>query len=101
MSEAQFNDLIHAPSRLRICGLLRAVTQMDFAVLRDGLGISDATLSKHLKTLADAGYIRSAKAASENRKDARRLTWVGLTPEGRDAFDAHIRALREIAGAAG
>ena len=101
MPEAQFNDLIHAPSRLRICGLLRAVNQMDFAVLRDGLGISDATLSKHLKTLADAGYIHLAKAASENRQDARRLTWVGLTAAGKDAFDAHIRAQRQIAGAAG
>ena len=101
MPEAQFNDLIHAPSRLRICGLLRAVNQMDFAVLRDGLGISDAALSKHLKTLAGAGYIQLAKAASENRRDARRLTWVALTPQGKDAFDAHVRALQEIAAAAG
>ena len=101
MPEAQFNDLIHAPTRLRICGLLRAVDLMDFAVLRDGLGISDAALSKHLKTLADAGFIRLSKAASENRQDARRLTWVGLTPHGRDAFDAHVRALKEIAAAAG
>lgn len=101
MPEAKFNDLIHAPTRLRICGLLRAVNQMDFAVLRDGLGISDATLSKHLKTLADAGYLQLSKAASADRQDARRLTWIGLTPDGKDAFDAHVRALREIAGAAG
>ncbi|GAA3291043.1 transcriptional regulator [Arthrobacter citreus] len=101
MPEAQFNDLIHAPTRLRICGLLRAVDSLDFAVLRDGLGISDAALSKHLKTLADAGFIHLSKAASENRQDARRLTWVGLTPAGRDAFDAHVRALQQIAAAAG
>ncbi|WAP51626.1 transcriptional regulator [Arthrobacter sp. ATA002] len=101
MPEAQFNDLIHAPSRLRICGLLRAVNQMDFSVLRDGLGISDAALSKHLKTLAGAGYVQLAKAASADRQDARRLTWIGLTPAGRDAFDAHVRALRDIAGTAG
>ena len=99
MPEAQFNDLIHAPTRLRICGLLRAVNQMDFAVLRDGLGLSDATLSKHLKTLADAGYIRLDKAASADRQDARRLTWVGLTRKGREAFDGHVSALRAIAGA--
>lgn len=101
MREARFNEVIHAPNRLRICGLLRAVNQMDFAVLRDALELSDATLSKHLKTLADNGYLRLSKAASAERNDARKLTWVGLTPEGRNAFDAHVHALQDIAAAAG
>ncbi|MET0419325.1 MAG: hypothetical protein ABW022_25210 [Actinoplanes sp.] len=26
------------------------------------------------------------------------MTWLSLTPAGRAAFDAHVRALREIAG---
>lgn len=101
MHEARFDNIIHAPTRLRICGLLRAVNQMDFAVLRDSLGTADAALSKHLKTLSEAGYVQLAKAPSAHRNDARRLTWVGLTPAGKAAFDAHIRALREIAGTAG
>lgn len=100
MIEARFDDVIHAPARLRICGVLRPVEQVDFAVLRDTLGLSDATLSKHLRTLAEAGYVRLTKAASAARKDARRLTWVTLTPAGRDAFDAHVRALQQIAGTA-
>ncbi|WP_248256200.1 transcriptional regulator [Georgenia sp. EYE_87] len=101
MVEARFNDVIHAPVRLRICGLLRPVEQVDFAVLRDTLGVSDATLSKHLKALAEVGYVRLIKATSAARRDARRLTWVALTPTGLDAFDAHVRALQEIAGNAG
>ena len=101
MNEARFDDVIHAPARLRICGVLRAVEQMDFAVLRDTLNVSDTTLSKHLKTLAEAGYVSLTKAASAARTDARRLTWVTLTPAGRNAFDAHVRALKEIAGTAG
>lgn len=101
MIEARFDDVIHAPVRLRICGVLRAVEQMDFAVLRDTLNVSDATLSKHLKTLAEAGYVSLTKAASAARTDARRLTWVTLTPAGRNAFDAHVQALKEIAGTAG
>ena len=100
MIEAWFDDVIHAPARLRICGVLRAVEQMDFAVLRDTLNVSDATLSKHLKTLAEAGYVSLTKAASAARTDARRLTWVALTPAGRNAFDAHVQALKEIAGTA-
>jgi len=101
VNEARFDDVIHAPARLRICGVLRAVEQMDFAVLRDTLNVSDTTLSKHLKTLAEAGYVSLTKAASAARTDARRLTWVTLTPAGRNAFDAHVRALKEIAGTAG
>jgi DNA-binding MarR family transcriptional regulator len=79
---------------------VRPVEQMDFAVLRDILDVSDATLSKHLESLAEAGYVRLNKAASASRTDARRLTWITLTPAGRNAFDAHLRALQEIAGIA-
>jgi DNA-binding MarR family transcriptional regulator len=78
---------------------VRPVEQMDFAVLRDILDVSDATLSKHLKTLAEARYV-SLNKASASRADARRLTWITLTPAGRNAFDAHLRALQEIAGIA-
>ncbi|WP_157156807.1 transcriptional regulator [Diaminobutyricimonas sp. LJ205] len=98
MSDARFDETIHAPVRLRICGLLRPVAQLDFAVLRDALNVSDATLSKHLKTLAATGYVSSSKAASAGRGDARRITWLSLTPTGRSAFDAHVRALQQIAG---
>lgn len=101
MAEARFDELIHAPMRLRICGLLRPVDTMDFAILRDTLGVSDATLSKHLKALTDAGYASTTKSASAARSDARRLTWVGLTPVGRKAFGAHVRALQDIAGTSG
>ena len=100
MTKARFDDLIHAPVRLRICGVLRQVDQMDFAVLRGTLDVSDATLSKHLRTLTEAGYVSPSKAASASRSDARRLTWITLTPAGRYAFDAHLRALQEIAGIA-
>lgn len=101
MTEAQFDELIHAPLRLRICGLLRRVAHLDFAVLRDTLAVSDATLSKHLKSLIEAGYASSSKVRSEQRGDARRVTWVSLTPVGQAAFDAHVAALQDIAGAGG
>jgi DNA-binding MarR family transcriptional regulator len=96
-SEATFDETIHAPLRLRTCGLLRPVDQLDFAVVRDTLGVSDATLSKHLKVLSDAGYVALTKVASPARRDSRRVTWLRLTPVGRRAFDAHVQALRSIA----
>jgi DNA-binding MarR family transcriptional regulator len=97
VAEAAFDDTIHAPLRLRICGVLRHLDEIDFAVLRDTLGISDATLSKHLKVLLEAGYIAMAKGPSPTRSDARRLTWIRQTRAGRQAFDAHMEELRRIA----
>lgn len=94
--EPVFDGTIHAPVRLRICGLLRHVDEIDFAVLRDTLGISDATLSKHLRVLADAGYLSMTKSPSQTRSDARRLTGIKQTHAGRSAFDAHVEELRHI-----
>ncbi|MDN5961341.1 MAG: transcriptional regulator [Propionibacterium sp.] len=98
MVEARFDAVIHAPLRLRICGLLRPVDGLDFALLRDSLEVSDATLSNHVKTLTAAGYVTSRKAASTERSDGRRIMWLSLTGPGRLAFDGHVRALREIVG---
>lgn len=98
MSEARFDSIIHAPVRLRICGLLRQADRLDFAVLRDALEVSDATLSKHVKILTSAGYVFSGKAASSDRRDARQITWLSLTKAGQSAFDAHVHAFRKIAG---
>ena len=96
--QSAFDEMIHAPVRLRISGMLRSAEKVDFAVLRDTIGISDATLSKHLKVLGDAGYITTSKARSAARSDARRLTWISQTAAGRAAFDAHVAELRRITG---
>jgi DNA-binding MarR family transcriptional regulator len=97
VAEAAFDGTIHAPLRLRICGVLRHLDEIDFAVLRDTLGATDAMLSKHLKVLLDAGYIAMTKSPSPTRSDARRLTWIRQTRTGRQAFDAHMEELRRIA----
>ena len=93
----RFDAVIHAPIRLRVCGILRRTDEIDFAVIRDTLEISDASLSKHLKALSDAGYVSMKKTASLSRSDSRRLTWVKLTSAGREAFDSHIAELHVIA----
>jgi len=95
-TEPVFDLIIHAPMRLRLCGLLRHVDQAEFSVLRDTLALSDASLSKHLKVLFDAGYVSTTKTGSPARGDARRLTWVQLTPHGRRAFDGHVAELQRI-----
>ncbi|HEV7948625.1 MAG TPA: transcriptional regulator [Glaciihabitans sp.] len=91
-----FNEIIHAPTRLRICSILAEVTDAEFGTVRDALGLSDSVLSKHLKVLEDAGYITLRKGTVNTRT----RTWVSLTKAGRAAFKAHIAELRALAASA-
>ena len=95
---ARFHEVVHAPTRLRICGLLRRAEELEFSVIRDALELRDANLSKNLAVLTDAGLVSVRKEASEKRSDARRLTWVALTGAGREVVEEHLAALRAIAG---
>lgn len=92
-----FDEFLHSPIRLRICGLLGNADSLEFHVVRETLDISDAHLSKTVKALADGGYVTVTKRASDERDDSRRLTWLALTSKGRRAFAQHFRALRTIA----
>lgn len=95
--QAHFDEIIHAPHRLRICALLAPVESMEFGTVRDELGVADSVLSKQFKVLADAGYASTSKA---RRDTGRARTWLALTRDGRRAFSAHLAALRELAVAA-
>jgi len=91
---ARFDPTIHAAHRLRVCGLLADLKELEFAVLRDALSLSDSVLSKQLAILVQAGYVRSRRA----KRDSRQRVWLALTPGGRRAFSGHVAALREIVG---
>jgi DNA-binding MarR family transcriptional regulator len=94
MTEARFDELIHPSTRLSIVALLAAADWVDFAFVRDQLTLSDSALSKQLSTLADAGYVHIERPVSDHRRRVR----ARLTPAGREAFDGHVAALREIVG---
>ena len=89
----QFDAVIHAPGRLQICAILSATEEAEFAMVREALAVSDSVLSKHLKQLEDAGYIRLRKQASAGRQ----RTWLAFTPTGRRAFAAHVSELQRLA----
>ncbi|HIW91262.1 MAG TPA: transcriptional regulator [Candidatus Corynebacterium avicola] len=95
-AEPRFDPVIHQPLHLRICGLLRSADEVAFATVRDTLDVSDATLSKHVKKLVEAGYVTTGKRAAQDRGNARRITWLSLTDAGRAAFDGHVLALQGI-----
>ena len=89
-STARFDALIHPSTRLTIMALLAAADWVDFAFVRDEIGLSDSALSKQLSTLEAAGYVEL-----ERRKHLR----AQLTAAGREAFAGHVAALRAIVGA--
>nr|WP_297430070.1 transcriptional regulator [uncultured Actinotalea sp.] len=88
---AQLDDLVHQRARLGILSVL-AEARCDFAYLKRVLGLTDGNLNSHLGVLARAGYLRAEKDALA----ARGRTWVSITPEGRAALGAEIRALESL-----
>lgn len=96
VSQAAFDELIHAPLRLQICAMLAPVQSLPFADIRDSLEISDSVLSKHLSALAEAGYVEVSRV----RANSRSRRQVTLTKLGRTALRGHLAALQAIASIA-
>ena len=96
-AEPRFDETIHAPTRLRICAMLRPLDEADFGTVKAALDLSDANLSKTIRALVDLGYVSTTKQPSPERADDRRTTRVRLTPLGREIFDGHLAALRAMA----
>lgn len=97
--------VIHPINRLRICAAMhnagavsrgRAGPEMRFAELRDQLELTNATLSKQISALESHGYVTRSRDYRSTR--AQDVVWVALTEAGERALDAHLAALREIAG---
>jgi DNA-binding MarR family transcriptional regulator len=93
--DPQFDEIIHAPLRLRITSML-SVAAAEFAVVRDQLGVSDSVLSKHVRTLEEAGYVVVTKATVAGRVRTR----LALSAAGMRAFNGHVAALRQLANGA-
>jgi DNA-binding PadR family transcriptional regulator len=66
---------------------------VEFAALRDSVGVSDSVLSKQSRLLEDAGYVEVRKGSVGRRP----RTWFRLTPDGREALQAHVAWLRQAA----
>ena len=77
--------------------MLSAADELEFSVLRDGLDVADSVVSKQLKVLVDAGYVRLTKPTGMGGKVR---TWASLTPSGRKAFSQHLAALQQMISSA-
>lgn len=90
----RLDDVIHSPVRFSIVATLAGAENAEFSFVRDAIEVSDSVLSKQVSTLESAGYVKAKKGYVGKRP----RTWLSLTTKGREAFERHLAALREIAG---
>ncbi len=95
MSEAELDQAIHVPARLRIMVTLASLSDGDdlsFTRLQDLIGLTPGNLITHLRKLEDAGYITTQR----NGSGVTARTAVALTSGGRAALDRYSTVLREL-----
>jgi DNA-binding MarR family transcriptional regulator len=86
------DPLLETGPRLALCALLQSAEWVDFATARDMLTASDSAISKHSRTLEDAGYLEVRKGAIGRRP----RTWFRLTATGRAALVGHLAWLAAL-----
>jgi len=86
----KLEKLFHEPKRLAIVSLLCTTKEgASFAELKRGCDLTDGNLNRHLNTLEQAGAVRLIKVTGKSRPQ----TVAFLTSEGREHFDAYLKAL--------
>lgn len=93
----RLDDHFASPIRFSLLAALGDGIELDFPTLREILACGDSPLSKAISHLEAAGYVLARK----DRLGARPRTWVSSTSRGRQAFTAHVQALREIVALGG
>jgi DNA-binding MarR family transcriptional regulator len=94
ISDLDLDKVIHERSRLRILTFLAssASGEVGFTELRDALGLTPGNLSVQLKTLEEAGYLRSDKRFVAKKS----YTGIRLTEAGENALTAYLADLEII-----
>lgn len=94
---AELDNTIHQPVRLQIMSSLVALDageEIEFVYLRNLLELTDGNLGAHLAKLEEAGYVKVKKIFVARKP----RTFITATGKGRDAFEEHIGALKQIIG---
>jgi DNA-binding MarR family transcriptional regulator len=86
------DDTVHQRHRLGILTIAAESERVEFAYLRQVLGLTAGNLSRHLSVLEEAGMLLIEKGYDGRRPK----TWIVITPEGLSALTAEIAALQAI-----
>jgi DNA-binding MarR family transcriptional regulator len=90
----RIDEVIHGRMRLGIMVYLADAEAADFTELKTALEATQGNLSVHIKKLEEAGYVVVSKSFANNKP----LTRVAITPEGRAAFAAYLKAMGALIG---
>ena len=87
---ARLTRVFHEPNRLAIVSALAGVTDgLTFSTLKRECDLTDGNLSRHLKTLEEAGMV----VLDKRFVGAKPQTTVILTDQGRDQFVDYLDSL--------
>jgi DNA-binding MarR family transcriptional regulator len=89
---SELDPVIHAPKRLRIMAILTTFDHVTFALLQQRLALAAPDLSKQLRALQEAGYVKTSKTGRGPGSE----TWVSMTRRGLKAYRQHVEALRAV-----
>ncbi|MBO4641926.1 MAG: transcriptional regulator [Bacteroidaceae bacterium] len=84
------DPLLHSELRLAIMSLLISADEAEFPYIKEQTGATAGNLSVQIDKLTTAGYIEVEKTF----KGRRPCTLCRLTPQGRQAFEQYVEALR-------
>ena len=88
----RLDDNFAGAIRFSMMAALRDGVEMDFATLAEVLQANDSAISKSIAALASVRYV----VVRKGQVGARPRTWVRASASGSRAFEAHVRALRDI-----
>lgn len=88
------NPLLHSELRLAIVSTLISLEQADFVFLKKQTGATAGNLSVQIDRLQKAGYISVEKSFRGKMP----CTICRITPEGINAFEEYVEALRGYIG---
>jgi DNA-binding MarR family transcriptional regulator len=92
MNPLDLNKVFDNRVRLAIMGILTVNEEVNFNTLKELLQITDGNLASHLKGLEECSYIEIRKHFIGRKTN----TIYSVTPEGKQAFTAHLNILEQF-----
>ena len=86
------NKAFESKVRLGIMAVLMVNEEMDFNALKELLSLTDGNLASHTRALEELTYIECNKGFVGRKP----RTVFRATPQGKEAFKAHIEALEQF-----
>ena len=86
----ELNPILHSQLRLAIMSILLTVEEAEFVYLKEKTQSTAGNLSVQLDKLSKAGYVEITKTF----KGKMPCTICKITPQGVDAFEEYVEALK-------